>query len=265
MNRLKSFVLGVLRIAAAILVVIIALTALGWGGYAFWQSRQAAGNAPLNEPKKWPPIKIEALGDVELSLSTMWRDGSLYYHLSTGGYPKELAAARDRATGRSSLDAGPEWTLAFLDNHGFKVFEHKIPLIQMAKIVDGRGQGAGLSANEDTYINADVYRRASSWEVTWNFGTPRPPAELPPPRSPGRPGSVGAPGGIPRPNWRNVSLWRGLFKGMSKEGVRGLLGEPGKVEESGGALTFWYYGYPSGGSVTFDRDSNGSVWGWSEP
>ena len=260
MNRAKAFFLGILRIAATILLVIIGVVAIGLGGYAVWHTRQVAKNGPLGEPKAWPPIQIEALGGVELNLSTMWRDNQLHYRFSVTGYSDALSNARDAATEQSPLSLSPEFVLVFLDRDGFKAFEHRIPLRQMARIVDSKGEGAGLHANDEAYLDAAVYRRASSWNAFWNFGTHLPRAELKPPRE-GRT-FKGPANGTSKTIWRDLSLWRRLERGMSKPDVRRILGEPTKIDEFG-VMTTWYYGHPLGGSVTFD--SHGSLESWSEP
>ena len=292
MNQLKAFILGVLKIAAAMLLVFVGVTVLWWGTNSLWQSWEIAKNAPLQEPKKWPPIRIKALDDVELNLSTMWRSGQLHYQFSVNGYPKTVAAVRDAAADRSSLDTRPDWTLTFFDEHGFKLFEHKIPLRAMAKIVDAKGQGTGLDANDRTNVEAGVYRRVSSWKVTWNFRMPQLAAALAPQKKykiiPGTnikvpkdstaeemeeirlihqnqtvPAVDRRPVGGSRPNWRSVSHWRNLKREMSKEEVRRILGEPRKVDEYG-FMTKWYYGgYLSSANVSFDQ--SGLLKSWSEP
>jgi hypothetical protein len=55
------------------------------------------------------------------------------------------------------------------------------------------------------------------------------------------------------------SQWRKLQRGMSKDDVKRLIGEPGKVSVSK-YYEFWYYG---GGSVTFD--AKGRLDSWNEP
>jgi outer membrane protein assembly factor BamE (lipoprotein component of BamABCDE complex) len=55
------------------------------------------------------------------------------------------------------------------------------------------------------------------------------------------------------------SQWRKLQRGMSKDDVKKLIGEPGKVSVAK-YYEFWYYG---GGSVTFD--SKGRLDSWNEP
>ena len=67
----------------------------------------------------------------------------------------------------------------------------------------------------------------------------------------------------PAEAWKDRSRWRTLRKGMSKDDVRSLFGEPTKID-AGSTLDFWYYGiYPNGGQVDFDPQ--GRVEGWREP
>jgi len=61
------------------------------------------------------------------------------------------------------------------------------------------------------------------------------------------------------PDWRDKSQWRKLQRGMSKDDVRKLLGEPGKIS-SAKFYEFWYY---AGGNVTFDN--KGRLDYWDEP
>ena len=63
-------------------------------------------------------------------------------------------------------------------------------------------------------------------------------------------------------NWREITNWRGLRKGMTMQQVVGLLGEPERVQTMT-TMTFWYWGYPGGGRVSFD--SGNRLQGWTEP
>jgi len=67
----------------------------------------------------------------------------------------------------------------------------------------------------------------------------------------------------PTGNWRDIDNWRRLKIGMTMNQVSDILGRPEKVD-AGLSLIFWYWGYPSGGEVFFDNDTN-KVRGWSEP
>lgn len=57
--------------------------------------------------------------------------------------------------------------------------------------------------------------------------------------------------------------WRSLQKGMTKQQVRQILGEPPKID-TGFSIDIWYYPDIMGGTVTFSNDSN-TLSAWSEP
>ena len=66
------------------------------------------------------------------------------------------------------------------------------------------------------------------------------------------------------PAWRLREIWRTKLKwGMSKDQVRAILGEPDRIEATSLGGDVWYYGYPGGGTVSFDK--NGALRMWSEP
>jgi len=79
--------------------------------------------------------------------------------------------------------------------------------------------------------------------------------------SPG--GGVTRPRTKASPKWQDKASWRRLQKGMSKEDVRTILGEPGKIDTTLFFMEKWYYPSISGGRVIFDE--KGIVKGWSEP
>lgn len=62
----------------------------------------------------------------------------------------------------------------------------------------------------------------------------------------------------PNGDWKILTNWRSLKKGMTHEEVRAFLGEPTRIR--GGNYTFWFY--PSSGAVTFYEDKLDS---WTEP
>lgn len=76
-------------------------------------------------------------------------------------------------------------------------------------------------------------------------------------------GSPGNPSNIQRPanaaeGWKALSNWRQLKTGMSRDDVRGLLGEPTRIE--GGDFESWYYA--NSGSILLFR---GKLDRWQEP
>lgn len=123
----KSFAVGVARIAAIIVVVIVTLSGLGFGGFALWNHLETERNVPLEALKIWPPITAENLGGVTLRLSTKWREGQLLYQFSVAGYPPKIAAAIDGSTNDT------QWNLAFLDKDGFQGDTVNVPIAEMTR------------------------------------------------------------------------------------------------------------------------------------
>lgn len=72
------------------------------------------------------------------------------------------------------------------------------------------------------------------------------------------PGSQSMKGSV---DWKNRENWRALRKGMTKDEVRSLLGEPDYATASGSFET-WYWTKRYGPNVTFHEES---VYGWEEP
>jgi hypothetical protein len=58
--------------------------------------------------------------------------------------------------------------------------------------------------------------------------------------------------------WKSLANWRSLATGMTPSDVRGILGEPSRVD--GGQIANWYY--QNSGDVTFMR---GKLYSWREP
>jgi hypothetical protein len=164
---MKNFILGVLKITAVILVVIISLTLLIWGTYAVREHRERVRNEPLAQPRTWPSLRIEALENSQVTFSTVWRDGRMSYQFAVDRYPRAARAARDS---ERVLFPTPSFTLTFLDKAGFKVFAFSIELNEIDRVVDAKGEGLGVSARAGIYVSAEDYRSAAAWNVTWNFG-----------------------------------------------------------------------------------------------
>lgn len=66
------------------------------------------------------------------------------------------------------------------------------------------------------------------------------------------------------PPWRLRETWRTQLKwGMTRDQVRAIMGEPDKIEAYSLGGDVWHYGYPGGGTISFDK--NGVLRMWSEP
>jgi len=266
----KKFAVAVLKLACGIALATLIVTLVVWGVIASRDRSEEAANVPLDTLKTWPEITVTALGNTKFRLQTVWRNSNIYYQFYVQGYPAAFRQARERQqrpSAFSPLSPEPTLTITFLDKDGFKLFEHLLPFTEMVGVTGDDGQPTDGYWKGDELLNVDIYRRAARWELSWTGFSPAPALEPTTPSAPLRkplsqiPRPV-APSPAATPKWRDVSLWRGLSHGMSKDDVKQIIGEPGKISDLG-FLVIWNYGYPFGGSVTFGQD--GTVQSWSEP
>jgi len=276
----KKFAVSVLKLGCGIAVAALIIGLAIWGFNAAQERFQESANAPLAALKTWP--ESPAISNTKLHMRTVGRSGSVFYQVDVDGYPPVVRRSRETAA-----QAG--FNIEFLDKDGFRLSQHRLPLTEMIAAIGPDGEPGGLSWKGDEVMSADTYRRASIWDVSWSGFAPEPPTEhsiplLPPARprkqqtaTPDRrhgsrptitdsqplpPPPTVTPDRQPEPRWKDVSVWRSLKHGLSKDDVKRILGEPSKVADFG-ALVTWYYGYPVGGQVTFRE--NGSVQSWIEP
>jgi hypothetical protein len=155
-----GFARSVAKVALGI-VAAVALAAIGTLAVAEHRDRTLkAADAPLAQPKDWPPITVEALGGARFRLATMWRDGKVFYQFDVEGYPAPIKAAREGRPGLASFG------LVFQDVNGFKLREKRITLNEMVLEV-GSGLPSGLSWSDSEYTDSNTYRESVSWNIHW--------------------------------------------------------------------------------------------------
>jgi hypothetical protein len=73
-----------------------------------------------------------------------------------------------------------------------------------------------------------------------------------------------SPAPVAKGNWKNIENWRtGLKKGMTKQQVRELMGEPDKIETYTMLGEDWIYGFQGSGEIHFSP--KGLLETWKEP
>jgi hypothetical protein len=257
MASIKSFLVGAVKLAFALFLALVAVSIAIWAVSSYLSKREENARAPLAVPKVWPPITAEALDNVRLELTTMWRDSHIYFQFRVVGCPPVIARTQTKRSGQT-------FTISFLDSHGFRISEYRVSLDSMAEVVNAAGECTGLDWKGDESASIEGYQAAAKWEIGWSAdlsrGEPVTEPTLPP-----LPEGYRA---VPRPKsevprWKVTANWRRLTRDMTKEEVRALLGEPTKIEERAGGFSTWHYGDPYGGTISFGGD--GKPFSWSEP
>jgi len=243
--------------------------------------------------REWAEIQLPQIG-IKATLSTRWSDDYLHYQFHVSPTARTEIAEFDKAIQTKSQPLG--FSVFLGDSDGFKLCTIRIYDADLQRDLDEAGKTQGLSANGTDFCSLGKYNQASKWSVSWEYFPTVVVADevsIPKGATVGQPRSGKPPAGKGKakgdepthplsdlgfkpvlPNsapdsqgpglWKDKSHWRMLQKGMSKNDVRKLLGEPLKIE-SGGPLEHWSYTGAGilGAHVTFDE--NGRVWGWDEP
>jgi hypothetical protein len=281
---MKSFFRGMVKLGGALAIAFGLLGFGAWGIIAFREHAEIAANAPLAQPKSWPPpVTPAALNHARFNLKSMWRDGYVYYQLDITDVPIKMTQQCEyKKTATIVLD--------FLDDAGFKQYEEIVPLSEMTEAAGSSGK-TSLAWNASRTQLAENYRHSASWTVQ-SSGVPLESnaniningklvldglsdsdlmalacGDISRVSDAGleylskqQPDLIPA---APRSNWMDVSAWRSLKRGMSARQVRALLGDPTGVDEDEYLGTTWHYGTnPIKGMVGLKGDHLVS---WVEP
>lgn len=119
---------------------------------------------PLNTPKEWPAFSIPQLGDLHLTLTTLWRDNRLAYQLFVFPYSKKLETEIKKTYSSFGLN------IEFYDTNGFKVATINLPIRQFTRNLSEKGETVGISANDSISMSSSSYTQISSWNVLWYGG-----------------------------------------------------------------------------------------------
>jgi hypothetical protein len=148
---LKGFAVGVGKIAASLVVTVIALGGIGVGLFKWSEQRERLRNGPLAEKRSWEQRAF--LNQGTCSVVSAWREGRLYLQVVLDNYNEPSVVA--------SHDA--RIYITFLDSDDFRIFRHEIGWNEFTRAF-------GRSRREwkgDTSISADNYRRSAGWSCAW--------------------------------------------------------------------------------------------------
>lgn len=165
MATVKTFLIGVAKVAAAIVAAVLVLALIGYGISEVRDGSRKRDALPFEAVKTWEPKVHDALG-MKLKARSKVVNGMLYLDLNFDGYPQFLSdqAARMKNADRNII-------IQFYDSDGFKVFEKPILIRDFTTIVGPDSKPAGLGYEMTQALSVDEYRRWSSAQVGWNVDT----------------------------------------------------------------------------------------------
>lgn len=162
---LKKFLTGVAKVAAAMVVAVLALAVIGYGISEYRDGARKRDAKPFEEVKTWAPKLHESLG-MKMLARTKLVDGLLYAEFVLDGYPAYLSAP-----GLSERNAERHITVEFRDTDGFKVFEKSVEIREFTTVVGKDSTPAGLRHQFTQMVSVDDYKRWANAQVGWNLDT----------------------------------------------------------------------------------------------
>ncbi len=117
----------------------------------------------LTEAKTWPMKSLPQLDTLEVSLTTRWREGNMYYIFYVSPYNKRLSDAHD------SYLSSKNFTIKLMDADGFVLIDVPITLSSMTRVVDETGKPKGLQMNDHVSCSSEMYLALDHWSSSWNF------------------------------------------------------------------------------------------------
>lgn len=119
----------------------------------------------LGRTKNWPDQSVPVQGDsaLKLSLRTLWRDGRVFYQFTVSP-----ARRLERVLRRSSR-FGASFTINLEDAGGFCMLEIEVPVNEMSRIVDNKGDPISFEANSSIAGARDVYASTTRTRISWTL------------------------------------------------------------------------------------------------
>jgi hypothetical protein len=170
--KLSEFFRGAMKVAVAIVVAVVVLSVMGWGGWKLQDMKEKADAKQYESIKPWSVDLKENL-QMTLLARTKLVGGRLLAEVHIDGYPAYLTDPRLQA---KNSDTGI--TLLFQDKDGFRVHSKPIAIREFSGIVDSKGTRSGLRYEFDDYMDVADYARISQLRVEWTLETVLPPTPV---------------------------------------------------------------------------------------
>jgi len=163
--KLNEFFKGSIKIAVAIVISVIILFVIGWGGLKLLDMKEKVDTKKYEIIKPWL-VDLQENLQITLQTRTKLVNGQMLAEVTIDGYPPYLSDPNLKARNRNA-----NLVLLFKDIDGFKVLAKTIPIHDFSEIVNAKGLPTGLSYEFSNYIGVDDYSRISQLRVEWTLET----------------------------------------------------------------------------------------------
>ena len=152
-------------VTAIVLTLLVGLVAVGMWKRGAYNAQRSSAPQPTNILssdvfRDWPSIRVKALDNATVTLSTTWRGGRLSYRFFVDRYPSAV-----RTADTLSLKGG--FTITFSDGDGLTLVNLTIPRSNLIRVNEGWLSSGTLEAAGDMRLEERTYWDCASWNIAW--------------------------------------------------------------------------------------------------
>ena len=127
-----------------------------------------ATDGATSSTKRWPSQKIPQLSDLEVNVSTKYRDGQLLYSATAAPFAGIVSSDLDRSSKKYWEESTSKLILEFQDADGFNVgIPIHLQLSKGSKHVNQKGEPEALAWSGSQQIEGQSYTAITSMSIGW--------------------------------------------------------------------------------------------------
>lgn len=160
-GRLRSFCSSALRLAAALTMAAVAISAIGFAAHWAYTYSEREQVKQAEVVRAWSNDLSANLG-MKLRTKTKVTDGAMRMALDFDGYPEFLKHPANRERG---------FFLEWKDADGFTRVKKFVQVSEFTRVLDDKGQPYGLNGQFSEFVSVADYTKLAAMEVGWNIKT----------------------------------------------------------------------------------------------
>lgn len=134
----------------------------------------------VGKTKKYEELSIPTLLLKKINLETRWKDHLMYYKFKIYSEDSDsdnskrnsnvirIETINNDAYFETRVKSINEVNINFLDKDGFEVYNLKISIGDMTRILNKKGKAVGYSINSNIDLSAELYNEFQGWDISYN-------------------------------------------------------------------------------------------------